>query len=116
MQAGRLRHRVIIQNYTTTRATDGQELKTWAAVATVWAEVMNNGGAERYAQGADQRVATATHKIRMRQRSDLTLSPQAHRINWGGKLFDIEAVTDADGRTREIHAFCREVVSEAPNG
>lgn len=114
MQAGRLRHRVIIQEYTTSRATDGQELKTWSTLVTVWAEVMNAGGRERFVSGADQKVAVATHKVRMRERSDLVLSPVLHRISWQGKLFDIEAVSDADGRSREIHAFCREVVGEAP--
>lgn len=114
MQTGRLRHRVIIQSYTTTRATDGQELKTWGTLVTVWGEVMNAGGRERFVSGADQKVATATHKIRMRERSDLVLSPVAHRIKFGTRLFDIEAVTDADGRSREIHALCREVVGEAP--
>lgn len=114
MQAGRLRHRVIIESYTTSRATDGQEIKTWGTLVTVWGEVKNAGGRERFVAGADQKVATATHTVRMRRRADVTLSPVAHRLRWGTRLFDIEGVDDADGRSREIHALCREVVGEAP--
>ncbi|WP_228303207.1 phage head closure protein [Klebsiella michiganensis] len=39
MQAGRLRHRVTIQNFTTSRTPSGQPVEKWEDGKTIWAEV-----------------------------------------------------------------------------
>ena len=39
MQAGRLRHRVTIQNFTISKTPSGQPVESWADGKTIWAEV-----------------------------------------------------------------------------
>lgn len=44
MQAGRLRHRVTILNFTSFRDTTGQPVEEWQEGKTIWAEVLGISG------------------------------------------------------------------------
>ncbi|MEZ4714305.1 MAG: phage head closure protein [Caldilineaceae bacterium] len=108
MQAGRLRHRVQVQADTPTRDTAGQEVHSWATVATLWADVRQAGGQERFAGGSDQEFATVTHSVRIRRQPSLTITVE-HRIVWESRILDIESVGDARGERKEMMIMCREV-------
>lgn len=91
---------------------------TWIQANThTYREVLRMvGGRERFVPGADQEVASISHRIKMRERSDIVLSPKTHRLVWGTRVFDVEAVVDPDGRAREVLCFCNERVGETYGG
>ncbi|WP_221918714.1 phage head closure protein, partial [Klebsiella oxytoca] len=53
MQAGRLRHRLTIQNFTTSRTPSGQPVEKWEDGKTIWAEVKGISGRELLAAGVE---------------------------------------------------------------
>ena len=79
VQAGRLRHRVTIQNFVTQTLPSGQETENWADGATVWAEVKGVSGRELLTAGAE--LAESTIRVWMRYRRDVTAASRLHVIN-----------------------------------
>lgn len=112
MQAGRLRQRVRIEKNVPVQDSYGEPIAGWSAVVTVWAEVRMTGGRERFVPGADQEVAAVSHRVKMRVREDVVLSPKTHRLVFGTRVLDIEAVVDPDGRGREVLCYCSERVGD----
>lgn len=84
LPAGRLRHRVLIQQQVTTRDGDGVEQTAWVDVATVWASVEPLSAREFIQSGQTQSAVTA--RITMRYRDGLSPSMRlVHR----GEIFNI---------------------------
>ncbi|MCB0190645.1 MAG: phage head closure protein [Anaerolineae bacterium] len=106
MRAGKLRHRVVIQQNTPTRDTDGAELESWSTVATVWAAVIPLSGREQFINAEDQTVALSSTRIEMRYRSGLTTRM---RVTWSGHTYDIQRIVEVNTRQRELHLLCEEV-------
>lgn len=106
MRAGKLRHRVVIQENQPTRDGDGAELDNWVTVATVWAAIRPLTGGERFVTTADQVVAEASTRIELRYRSGLDVKM---RCTWSGHTFDIEQIKEVNTERREIHLMCNEV-------
>lgn len=102
MQAGKLRHRITIQQNTANLeepAADGTVTKTWSALHTNRpAEVLAVSGGETL-RGGVQLAATTSHTIRTRYVSGI--SPEM-RITWNGLTLGITHVRDLDGRRREL--------------
>lgn len=84
MRAGKLDRRITIQAKSVTTSARGEQIETWADVATVWAQARPNRGAERFS--TMQNVGTAVMTFHLRYRSDVTV---LHRISYDGKLWDI---------------------------
>jgi len=105
MRAGDLRHRVTIQQKTVTQDTYGATVETWAALATVWANIEALSGREFF--DSQQTVAQADHRITIRYRADV--KPTMRAVE-GSRTFDIQAVLDREGRRRTLELLCREVV------
>ena len=104
IRSGRLRHRVALQQPTTTRNSTGEPIVTWTTVATVWAEVLDLRGREYIAsQEAHSEVGT---KITIRYRSDLDLT---WRAVFGTRLFDIQQIADLKGHNAILELMCREI-------
>jgi len=106
MRAGRMRHRVTIQQQSTTQDTYGQPANTWADVATVWAAVEPIRGKEYF--DASQDNAETTTRVRMRYRSGIT---QDMRISFDSRLYNIQSII----RPREIHHEMELMCSEGIN-
>ncbi len=70
MQAGRLRDRITVLNFTATRDSTGQPVEKWVEGKTVWAEVKGISGREQLASGAE--TAPATVRVWVRFRRDIT--------------------------------------------
>jgi len=104
MEAGKLRHRVTIQQATATRDTIGVPEDTWSTLATVWAAVEPLTGREFVE--AFRTNAELTHRVRIRYRSDVTAKM---RVLESSRHYDIVAVLDVKGEMRELHLMCREV-------
>lgn len=105
MRAGRLRHRVAIQQKSVTRDSYGGETITWPGVITVWASVEPLRGDEFIeAQRAGARVDT---RIVMRYQSGIV--PEM-RATEGSHTWDILSVINVEERDRELQLMCREVL------
>ncbi len=107
MLAGKLRHRITIQQAAIARDGFGAEVKTWSTFATVWAQIETSSGTETIEQ--QQAAALRSHTITLRYRSGLKPSMRAQ---WAGRTFEILAVVD-DNLKRETKLSCSEVLANA---
>lgn len=89
MRAGRMDRRIVLQSVSRTQDAAGEPIETWAALATVWADVSPIRGNERFVD--NQEKAERTTRFRIRHRSDITAD---NRISYGGNIYDIEAVME----------------------
>lgn len=106
MRAGSLRHRITIQQATSTPDAAGQPIPTWATwLANEPAEVLQTDGAEAIRKL--QVVAGATHAVRIRYRTGVLTTL---RIIWEGRTLGIVGARDIDGRRRELWISCKESV------
>ena len=106
MQAGRLRHSVIVQSPGGTRDAVGDVIDSWTSVATVWASVEPLSGRE--ALIAAQLHASTTHKITIRWDTSLAALAATWRILWGARVFDIVEPRNPDERNRTWELICIE--------
>lgn len=105
MNAGKLRHRVTIQDPQSARDTFGAEIVNYVDVATVWAAVDPLQGREFFDAQADN--AEVTTRIRIRYRSGIK---PTMRVVWGDHEYDIRSVIEIESRRRELHLMCRELL------
>ena len=103
LAAGRLRHRVTFQTFTTVTDAGGGETKDWVDGDTVWAAIEPLSGSERIE--AMQVSPSLSHRIRIRHRDGITA---AVRLQHDGRTFDITAVFDPDGRRAELEILAEE--------
>ena len=104
MRAGRLRHRVTIETPNDEASTYGGPKHVWVPVATVWASVEPLQGREFMAARAAN--AETTHRVGMRYRGGVTAK---QRINFDGRILEIESVMNRDERNAELQLMCKEV-------
>jgi SPP1 family predicted phage head-tail adaptor len=107
MQAGKLRHRLTIQQPDMNEGTAGEELPNYSTFATVWGDVQPLSGSE----GLQGRQATSevTHKIIIRYHAGITSDM---RITWNGRFFNLsQPPLNKDEHNREIELLCREVTA-----
>lgn len=104
MRAGKLRHRVEIQERATSRDAHGNPVETWSTAAPVFASVEPLTGNEKLTQ--QKITASVTHKITIRAR---TVTPRS-RVLFDGRVFDVNSSLDLEERGREVHLFCTEAV------
>ena len=105
MQAGRLRKRIVIQTNTATQDAAGQPIASWANTTTRWMAIEPLSGRELLQ--AQALAATATHRVRMRYYSGLTVR---HRLKYGTRYLEINAIRNIDERNAEHECLCTEIV------
>ena len=105
MRAGRLRHRVDLQQLSPSLNSMGEESETWTTYSTVSADVQPISGTERLA--VQQAQADMTHKVTMRYRKGLTVE---HRILHKSRVLNITAVQNVDESNRTLIIDCVEQV------
>jgi len=104
MEAGRLRHRVLLQSVSEGRDTAGAIVETWSDIAEVWGSVEPLRGDEFF---ESQRVdAELTYRIRIRYRPGLK---SKDRVLYDSRTFDIRRVININERRAETHLMCREL-------
>lgn len=81
---GRLDRRIVIQESTETKDVYGQPVKTWATLATVWAQVDDKSGGETYQ--AEQLTAYRKTVFVIRFRSGIE---ERMRILYNNRYYDI---------------------------
>ncbi len=105
IRAGKLRHRVTIQQKSVTRNTFGEEVVTWQDVATVWAAIEPLRGREFFE--SQQINAEVTTQITIRYRDGI--APEM-RIIYNSKIYDIQAAINTEERDKELILLCKEVI------
>lgn len=107
MQAGRLRHKVKIQNFSTTRLPSGQPDKVWVDGMTVWAEVKGISGRELMSSGAEKPEATI--RVWIRYRTDVSASSRLVCLTgpFKGKVLEVNGQPIPDARTSQLEILCR---------
>ena len=105
MQAGAMRHRVVVQSASESRAADGGVTLTWSDVSTRWAQIEPASGKEFFVN--QQVAAEVTHKITLRNYDTLTTQ---HRLKFGTRYFNILSVLRPDEIKHTMQALAKEVV------
>lgn len=103
MEAGKLRHRLEIQEATEQQDSVGEPIKTWSKLRTVWGSVQPLSGREYLL--SQQVTPEQTHRIMLRYTPELTVR---HRIVFDSRHFDINSIIDVDERHIELELLCSE--------
>lgn len=93
-----MREEIAIQARAATQDAYGQDVETWSAYKTVWADIQNNRRAtdlEQMVAGAGKERQRTTYSARIYY--DATITPASHRVLWNGTPYDIEQAFDPDG-------------------
>jgi len=109
MNAGKLRHRIELQSFTTVNDSYGQGTKTWTTYTvngTVYAQIVPLQGRELLQ--AQQISAKVNHRIRIRYHSAVE---NEHRILFGVRIFEINAIVNFEERNIYHDLYCTEIVS-----
>lgn len=106
MNAGKLRHRITIQQQQeSTKDSYGALVESWLDVAaSIWASVEPLSGREFYA--AQQVNSETTTRITIRYRSGVI---SKMRAVYGERIYDILSVIDPEERHIEMQLMCKEL-------
>lgn len=109
MQAGRLRHRVLLQRTVNTQSpVTGAVTESWVDIATIRAEVVASSAREFVAAMATQ--SEVTTRITVRYRPEIS---NKDRIVFRGKIYNIEGVLPDPVSGREYLTLpCSEGVND----
>ena len=103
---GALRHRLRLEAPQTSADGGGGGDETWSLVTEIWGEVIAASGQETFeADGLSGRIS---HEIAIRYRNDVAAK---QRFVEDGRVYDIRAVLDREGRRRWLHCLCVERVA-----
>jgi SPP1 family predicted phage head-tail adaptor len=113
MRAGKLRHRVTIQQLVAgspQRRPTGEPDEVWTDLATVWADVRPLRGKSLFeAQQAMSKVNTV---IEIRYSTTVASVTAAMRVSFNSQLFDIEAVVSPEYTNERLLLQCSTGVNE----
>lgn len=107
MPAGKRDRRITIQRATITQDPgSGENVETWATLATVWAEVVQVSDGERVR--AAEVAASITTRFRILYSATVADVNPKDRISYGGRTFDVWGVKEIGFREgMEITAAAR---------
>ena len=104
MSIGKLRKRLVIEALQNNVAATGDNQPTYASTATVWGSIEQLSQRDLTLLQQKDDTHTATHKIRIRFRSDIKVG--FHRVRYGSNPgIDLENLTDDQLRTLDDNAL-----------
>ena len=106
MRSGKLNKRVLFQKRDQTKNEVGHLAGGWVDIASRWVSIEPISGRELLAAG--QVRGEVTHRIRCRYFDGLTF---AGRINFKGRIFDIQSAINVRERNAELEILCNEGVT-----
>ena len=111
LPAGKLRYRITFEQRNVTKDAAGQESTSWIAIAglsNIPSRIEPISGAEKLKASAIN--SQLSHKITVRYQSQFSdpLAVTTYRINFGGRIFDIESVVNFGERNHWIQISCIE--------
>jgi SPP1 family predicted phage head-tail adaptor len=104
MQAGKLRHRITIQQKGAGRTSSGAEQEQWSTFAQTWAGFDPRSGQEFVAAGQLQGKSITAITIRYRAEIKAKM-----RVLFGTRIFDIQWIKNVEERNREMLLICEEL-------
>lgn len=110
MRAGKLRHRLRIEQAVDVRDTGGGFTRTWSLLDVVHAEIASEDAGEPLDAGS--LTSTQRHKVSIRYRTGVTPSMRLVPVNDTDRVFRILSVVDEEGRQRELVLTCEEKVGQ----
>lgn len=115
MNAGRLRHSITIEQKTPLVDELGDEQAfSWDSYCSRRASVQPLRGREYFAAAQEQ--TELSHKVILRADSTTLGITAAMRVNYGGRLLDIEAVININERGRWLELMCVERSTDIDHG
>ena len=108
MTPGKLRHRVELQQRTTTKDRFGHEQNTWATAFTLYADVQPVGVRERMRAGANAPTTTHTVVIRYSPALKPFAGLAAKRLLYDTRVFNITGALDYEERHEYLILDCME--------
>lgn len=87
MNIGDLKHRITIQQFTTTVNENGFEVEDWTNYKTIWASISNLHGREYFQAAAVQAEKTVKFTVRYNQNINTDM-----RIVFNSKNYDIKFI------------------------
>jgi len=103
VQAGKLRHKIVIQTSTEANNSLGEPIQTWTTFATVRAGVSPLAGRETFR--LDQVSADSDVKFTIRHLDSVTTKM---RISYDSRIFDIQSIANVNERDRMLILMCKE--------
>lgn len=112
MRAGKMRHRVTIRTFTTSRSPSGQVIEQWEDGATIWAEVKGISGREIIASGRE--IAESTVRVWMRYRADITAANKLNVLTgpFAGSTLNISGPPIPDTDMTHLEILCKQGVEQ----
>ena len=104
MNVGELNRRIKIWEFVEQRDEFGGIQGSWQVIAQRWGKVEENGGSE----SSDNNQLKARVKTKIVMRYFPTLN-ESHRITYGNKIYEINAVTDINSGHYMTIADCTEL-------
>ena len=108
MNAGSLRHIVVLQEKRPLRDAMGGEIITFTNRGIVSANAVPLAGRELFAAQQIQPEVSVRFEIRFRPE----VRPE-WRVVWQDRIYDVLSVIDVEARGRELHLLCRTGVKSA---
>lgn len=111
MEPGRFRHRVTLQNFTTTKLPSGQPQQQWFDVATkIPAECKAVSSRELMASGAEK--AEATIRVWMRYRGDVSAASRllCETGPFKGMILEVTGNPLPDAKMSRLEILCKQGV------
>ena len=96
--------RITLQRRAEGEDTLGQPIDEWASIASVWAHVRFQSGAEVLRAGAEASIVKCS--IRIRARADIDTGA---RVQFKGKNYDIKSALPDDRDSRFMFLVCEAV-------
>ncbi|HIG7468448.1 TPA: phage head closure protein [Klebsiella pneumoniae] len=110
MQAGRLRHRVTIQNFTTSRTPSGQPVEKWEDGKTISAEVKGRSGREMMTSGAEHAEATIRVWVRFKSGSSIYTTSRLKVLSgpYKGQTLNVVGPPIPDPKGTQLEILCKQ--------
>lgn len=86
---GRFKERIIIQTYTDAKQANGEVIRSWATLRTLWAQYKSLGGNEAFQSDEKTAQRTAEFWIRYQGNTDIN---EAMRLIWDNQVFNIISI------------------------
>jgi SPP1 family predicted phage head-tail adaptor len=93
--------RVTLQQRGTGKDSLGQPIESWPDIATVWADVLFQSGAEVMRAGADTAIVKCS--IRIRARADVDTGA---RVRFNSKVYDVKSALPDNSDRRFMFLVC----------
>lgn len=117
MRAGLLRQRVVIESAVDTQdSTTGEPVRSWAALATVWASI--EPLRVREALIANIVLSQADTRVRIRWAAALANLGTKSRVRWTGVdgrnevIYDVVSVIEPKMKRQELELICKSGTNE----